>query len=83
MNIAEVEVAWTRPFTVADQMVIDALDERTREAVERYVRDASAMQTAMSDEDMADSIAEAVIDGIDIRHEVESAVRYALKNHRS
>jgi hypothetical protein len=41
---AETPVAWTLPFTVADQSRIAALDEDTRAAVERYKRDRHPLQ---------------------------------------
>ena len=74
MQIIDTPPLWLRPFSIADQIAIDSMDEAARALVERYVR--------ARGEEMADQIADSVVDSLDIRSEVESAVRSALRRHR-
>jgi hypothetical protein len=46
---AETPVAWTLPFTVADEAVINGFDADTRAAVERYVSSRAPVQEPMVD----------------------------------
>ena len=70
------------PFTVADQTIIDALDERTRDAVERYVRASGIAppppETELK-ESQLDDLADRIADSIDVRGEVYSAVKDAFR----
>jgi hypothetical protein len=70
------------PFTIADQTIIDALDERTRDAVERYVR-ASGIATVLPNgaltESQLDDLADRIAENIDVRGEVYSGLRSALR----
>ncbi len=86
--ISDTPPAWTRTLSVADQIRIDELPDDMRCIVERYVRACGGGDVAtpavsmMSDEDMVARIADQVVDSLDIRSEVESAVRSALRRHR-
>src|SRR5437868_6446364 len=70
------------PFTIADQLIIDALDERTRDAVERYLRVGGVVPVSPSGslgEDQLDDLADRIADSIDVRGEVYSAVKEAFR----
>lgn len=69
------------PFTVADQVIVDSLDERTRDAVERYARSfgiAPAAKPTELEESQLDDLAERIADGIDLSWEIRSSVREAF-----
>ncbi len=42
----ETRAAWKLPFTVADEVIIEGLDNETRDAVERYCRQATFPESA-------------------------------------
>ena len=69
------------PFTVADQARIDALDEATRDSVERYVRSygiAPPEPPTHLKDDQLDDLAERITDSIDIRGEIYHAIKDVL-----
>lgn len=68
----EVRREWNDPFTVANELIVAGLDDRTRDAVERYMRAEAPMRAC----DLEDEIY------AELEYELRDAVRTALRRVR-
>ncbi len=69
-------------FSLADQAIIDAMDDATRDVVERYARSfgvAPAAPPGKMEESQLDDLADRIADNLDFTWEIRRAVRDEFK----